>query len=563
MFGSGTLSVAQDAAPGKSRLAQKTQQFTRRGKKEERQRRRALIPVRHLGDADHRMKTNFSLLLLLLVLGGAGSIAVAQSPGTFTATGSMTAARSRHTATLLNNGKVLITGGGRLASAELYDPATETFTPTGDMTTPRWLHTATLLSDGKVLIAGGYTGDPIHPMPSASAEIYEPDTGTFSRTGDMNQGRTGHTANLLANGTVLITGGSFGAWPVLADAEVYDADTGTFAAAAAYASGAVTCDFCPPDVLLADGRVLFDQVQPAQVYDPATGTFNPTGAMVYPAHTAATLLRNGNVLLTGGETDFGRSASAELYDPEAGTFSASSNMASRRVWHSSTLLADGSVLIAGGETDNVVEGGSYFGGSVATAEVYDSARGVFTPTGSMTRSRELHTATLLRDGRVLIAGGALASAELYTPASSIPVGSWVTIISKNSGKCLDVSGGPSATDPGTPLIQWSCWGGSNQSFQLTPVADGFEITAQNSGLQLDVAGISTDDGAAVIQWPYWGGPNEIWRVAPTGDGYFTLSPLHSGKCLDVTGISVDDGATVQQWTCWGGDNQKWSFVPVR
>jgi len=357
-------------------------------------------------------------------------IAFASAKGqTFAPTGSMTTARLQHTATLLQNGKVLIAGGmvsnsSGLASAELYDPVTGTFTPTENMTTRRREHTATLLPDGKVLIAGGDTGAPDY-VPLASAEFFDPETETFTRTGDMNQARLGQSANLLATGKVLITGGVAGPspqGPILADAELYDPATGTFTVAGAYATGGTVCDFCPPDVLLADGRVLFTQVQPAEIYDPSSGTFSVTGPMVSPSHTAATLLTNGNVLLSGGQSDFG---STELYDPSTGTFRSSSNMNVARAWHSSTLLPGGSVLIAGGETDNCGGSGCYFAGSVASAEIYDPAKALFTPTASMTTPRSGHTATVLRDGRVLITGGvyyggigifygALASAELYT-----------------------------------------------------------------------------------------------------------------------------------------------------
>ena len=137
----------------------------------------------------------------------------AQSPGTFTATGRMTTARYEHTATLLANGNVLIAGGytasgsapavaSTLASAELYDPSTGAFSATGAMTTSRFLHSATLLTDGRVLIAGGYAKLP-SGQPLASAELYDPSTGTFTATGNMITAGAG-TATLLANGKVLI-----------------------------------------------------------------------------------------------------------------------------------------------------------------------------------------------------------------------------------------------------------------------------------------------------------------------------------------------------------------------
>jgi hypothetical protein len=132
--------------------------------------------------------------------------------GVFVPTGSMTVARTVHTATLLGNGKVLIAGGGCangiLATAELYDPATGTFAVTGSMTVPRTNHTATLLPNGQVLIAGGENvtvGAPA--VPFASAELYDPATGTFTATGTMTVPRVSFTTTLLPNGKVLIEGG--------------------------------------------------------------------------------------------------------------------------------------------------------------------------------------------------------------------------------------------------------------------------------------------------------------------------------------------------------------------
>src|SRR5215472_16979364 len=168
------------------------------------------------------MKPNAVLALLLLEVAGHVSIALAQSPNTFTTTGNMSTPRSGHTATLLTSGKVLITVGAGpysstlpplviplLASAELYDPSSGTFTATGSMATSRIGHTATLLSNGKVLIAGGAddTSPDSNYLPVASAELYDPSSGTFTATGDMTARRLGHTATLLADGRVLIAGG--------------------------------------------------------------------------------------------------------------------------------------------------------------------------------------------------------------------------------------------------------------------------------------------------------------------------------------------------------------------
>jgi hypothetical protein len=308
------------------------------------------------------------------------------------------------------------TSGEGVPSAEIYDPATGAFTATGPMLANRRMHSSTLLPDGRVLIVGG-----LGASTSTPAEIYDPASGIFTPTGTPIWPRGGHTAVLLTTGKVLIVGG-------YAPAEIYDPDTGTFIPTGPY-RGSDECDFCAPATLLADGRVLFPEQMPAQLYDPATGAFTLTGSMPY-GYTGTSLLMNGKVLFAGGE-GAGRISGADLYDPITGAFSATGAMGSSRVWHTLTLLPEGKVLTAGGETDSC--GGNFcrFAGSVTSAELYDPASGTFSPTGSMAQARETHTATLLNDGRVLLAGGVVyggigafyggtASAELYTPPVLVP-----------------------------------------------------------------------------------------------------------------------------------------------
>jgi hypothetical protein len=349
------------------------------------------------------------LLLLIMKAFGGAAIATAQSSGTFTRTGGMTTARSFHTATLLPSGKVLVAGGTQstrlsggsviLASAELYDPGAGTFSPAGDMTTARTMHTSRLLADGRVLIAGGYGGGGA----VASAELYDPSSGTFTATGDMITAREFHTAILLPNGKVLIVGGyGTSTFPIVAPGELYDPASGRFTATGPYV-GRGGCDSCAPATLLPNGKVLFPGQYPAQVYDPMSDTFSPA-AMMISDHSTATLLTNGKVLFAGG-VHLGRSSRAELYDPATGTFASTGNMAWRRVWHTLSLLPNGMVLTTGGETDSCDGNACIFAGSVDSAELYDPAAGIFLETGKMAAPREVHTATLLNDGRVLIAGG--------------------------------------------------------------------------------------------------------------------------------------------------------------
>lgn len=368
------------------------------------------------------------------------NVAFAQQ-GTFITTGSMNTARSNHTATLLNNGKVLVAGGANsgnngLASAELFDPTTETFTPTGSMNTARSGHTATLLNNGMVLIAGG-DGN------LGSAELYDPTTGTFAPTGSMNIGREGHTATLLNSGMVLIAGGLNSPTPpfgVLA-AELYDPVKGTFALTGSMSgphSYHTATLLNNGTVLVAGGQMACNTgigcstsvLATAELYDPIVGTFTPTGNMngAREWHTA-TLLSNGIVLLAGGYR-YGFLADAELYDPTTGIFSLTTNIMNHgHCFHTATLLNNGMALIAGGEGEAppTAQGTE----STATAELYDPAFGFFSAAGSMNTAREYHIAKLLNSGRVLVAGGLnlnisgnrqyVASAELYEIGAASPV----------------------------------------------------------------------------------------------------------------------------------------------
>ena len=242
--------------------------------------------------------------------------------GVFSGTGNMTANRGDHTATLLANDKVLIAGGADqdpngtgLASAELYDPSTGTFTQTGNMDVGRFLHTATLLQNGRVLIVGGALTSASEPV--ATAEIYDPATGIFTMTGAMAIAREQHTASLLTDGRVLVVGGTTstgtGDLQPTATAEVYDPSTGSFSVTGSMAEARTL----HTATLLPSGKVLIagggDENSTAEVYDPATGSFSITGGMEIgrSGHTA-TLLPNGSVLVAGGGI-FAGLASAELY----------------------------------------------------------------------------------------------------------------------------------------------------------------------------------------------------------------------------------------------------------
>ncbi len=115
------------------------------------------------------------------------------------------------------------------------------------------------------------------------------------------------------------------------------------------------------------------------------------------------------------------------------------------------------------------------------------------------------------------------------------------------------------TRAGGTLDQWPCSGVNNQNFQFVAVQGGYKITAQNSGLQLDVQGASKSNGAAIIQYPYWGGKNQIWNLVPNSDGSYSISSLDSGKCVSVAGSSTNQEAAIQQAQCTAAANQKWTL----
>ena len=471
------------------------------------------------------MKANVAFLLFVVM--GQSPNAAAQSPGTFTATGNMTMPRAGHTATLLVDGRVLIAGGNSydgfgykiLSSAELYDPRTGTFTATGSMLTPRSWHTATLLPDGRVLIAGGTRSADGGAGALSNAELYDPGTGTFSGTGDMSTPRYGPTATLLNSGKVLIAGGfypgqGYCCFPV--SAELYDPGTGAFTA-----TGAMISQWADTATLLPNGKVLVTKghtdadpsVSWAELYDPSTASFTVTGYAT-ANHTAptATLLMNGKVLIAGGDLydGDGGSSVAELYDPATGVFSRTGDMTIGREQDTATLLPDGSVLFAGGHLTIDL---------AATAEIYDPIKGTFTLAANMPTAHELHTATLLGDGTVLIAGGYMpwpaltSNAEIYHPAVLVPSPQLLSLSGDGQGAILHANT-PQLASPDNPAAV-----GEALEIYLTGLSDGSQIPPQ----------VSIGGRMAEVLWfgnaPGYAGLNQINVRVPNGVTPGTAVPV--------------------------------------
>ena len=282
----------------------------------------------------------------------------------------------------------------RLASAQAIAPS---WSGTGNLNTGRTNHTATLLSNGRVLVIAGDAG-------GNSAELYDPVSGAWSNTGRLNTGRESQTETLLPNGKVLVAGGRDNNG-VFKSAELYDSATGMWSNTGSLnkARYSHTATLLPNGKVLVAGGDVFDG-NTAEVYDPATGTWSGTGNLnsARSFHTA-TLLPNGKVLVAAGCRTgmFGvcnPKTSAELYDPATGTWSNTGNLnVARDASSTATMLRNGKVLVAGYLNDDI--------GVTDSAELYDPATGLWSNTGNLKMARGRHSATLLPDGKVLVSAG--------------------------------------------------------------------------------------------------------------------------------------------------------------
>jgi hypothetical protein len=330
--------------------------------------------------------------------------------------------RVDHRALALADGKILITGGingvgERSNSAELYDPATQRLTATAPMTTARSGHTMTMLNSGKVLVAGGF---------SDTAELFDPAAGSFTATaGKMSAVRVHHTATLLGDGTVLIAGGAPNSSPApaLQTADLYDPASDSFSPVIQMMQSPrvyhVAALLPGGKALLAGGSDTDDSsggaTNSAEIYDPVAKTFTATAntmsAQRYAA--AATTLSDGSILIVDGAAATPFAGSADLFDPATGMFTATTGApVTARFFHSVVRLLDGTVLVAGGANST---------GRLSSSEIYEPAGGTFAPGIPMVYQRSQFTATLLGDGTALIAGGSgtngfvLPSTEIFVP----------------------------------------------------------------------------------------------------------------------------------------------------
>lgn len=377
---------------------------------------------------------------------------------TWVSAGNPIALRVGGTSTPLGDGNVLLAGGGT-ATAELFDPASGTFTAAGVATVARRDATASLLPSGKVVVIGGIGATGVE----SSAEIYDPSTRKFAAAGALAAGRSMHASTVLSNGSILVLGGQDATPTYLSTTEIYDPASGTSKAGPAMSNVRGR----PVAVRLLSGKVLVvADVGPTEIYDPTTNAFTagPTINSAARSGQAATLLPSGKVLVTGGcQYKFGStlcSNGAFLFDPATGDAPATGTFTDARAFHSSTLLPNGRVLIAGGATSTFPEGSPP---SVLSAEIYDPLAGTFSAAGSLATSRIEANAVVLPSGDVLVTGGETGSDLLAMPvtssffaAPSLPTtrSSLVSVPLVN-GKALLVGGGTTSAllyDPSTKTI---------------------------------------------------------------------------------------------------------------
>ncbi|MCL7427054.1 DUF6603 domain-containing protein [Streptomyces sp. YS415] len=380
-----------------------------------------------------------ALIGQLHVIPESEAAALPVTPQSWTSTGSLPTPAIAPAAVRLSSGRILAAGGQDaagepLAAAALFDPVAGTWAATAPLPVARDGHTLCLLPDGRVLAAGGVS----QAAPLATTEIYDPLTATWSSdVPPMHTARHGHRATVLRDGKILVSGGTGARGNSLASAEVYDP------AKRQWTQSAMTDPRCDHQaVLLADGRVLVvggvlktgrgtAALGYCEIYDPAAGTWTPTGSLATPrAGHQATLLADDTVLVTGGDAPAGvvrgpynpgALASAERFTVGSGTWTAVRAMPGGRTRHRALPLRSGLVLVAGGTRAPAFDGG------FCSALLYDPAADTWTFASGLTTGRWAFALIDLPDGRVLAAGGRTRSAaaaphpgtDILTPTAEI------------------------------------------------------------------------------------------------------------------------------------------------
>jgi MYXO-CTERM domain-containing protein len=516
--------------------------------------------------------------------------------GTLEAGPDMAVPRAGHSATLLDDGRVLFVGGG---SAELFDPSTTTFTQVGPVAVGG--PSAALLSDGRVFILGVDTSgavaflfdpavDTLTPIPPPASVDYDPGsasltvlrdgrvvihgacpcfsiggpifsddrvfvwnpvTSTYSVAGSLQDGRIGHTANLLPDGRVIFLGGSYSS-----SADLFDPQAGTFTR---IADALLQQRETHTSTVLPNGNVLVvggDQASAELFHGGAplsTNAFVPGPALGTGRrdHTATTL-SDGRVLLAGG--DLGPTptpSDSELFDESLGSFASGAAMVQPRARHSATRLNDGRVLVVGGRAD--------FTTILAAVEWFDATSETFVAGPSLATARIEHTATRLRDGRVLVAGGfdgttELDSAELFDPVTNTfaPVGplplplSGHRAILLRSGKVLLLGVGVAVLfDPEAETFALaSAPGAARTGATLTTLANGRVLVSGGDTLATELFDPQTEtfsfsQAASIARFDVVPGLLPTGEVVLTGGFFFAGFTRVSSNAVEILDPAIE------------------------
>lgn len=330
-------------------------------------------------------------------------------------------ARAHHTATLLQDGRVLVLGGrgadalSTLASCELFDPKKSRWSACAPLTVARSHHAATLLDDGRVLVTGGTTHESVEGknrfVALASVEAYDPKKNKWTALPPMSDARNGHTATLLLDGTVLVVGGAREQRQHLATVERFDPKTNTWRAEAPLAlarwmHSAVRAS--DGDVVVVGGRSNAAEqgkgpgvsVASVEHFDVKTSTWSALPEMSEPRQRTAVIAEatDAGVIVIGGQTATSSTNYAETWAPGFTEWRPFENHLSMSLSaHTGTRLPGGDLVVIGGEPPNEVD--------TRRVQRWLAASKQWCLAGQLASGRKQHTATLLNDGRVLVVGG--------------------------------------------------------------------------------------------------------------------------------------------------------------
>lgn len=384
-----------------------------------------MLVTKKSGKTKNRPYSHIKVFIFLSLLGVSvfSSLVNAQ---TFSRTTSLNNTARGQSASLLDDGRVLIIG----TNVEIYDPATRRWTVKNPMNSPRTYHTATKLRNGKILVAGGRNSDAL-----SSCELYDIKSDTWTTVGSLQVARSEPRATLLNSGKVLVTAGDGLNFVTQASAELFDPGTNSWSSAGTMTDrrsrhGQVLLD--NGEVMVAGGRdwsdfngnFPFPALSSVEIYTPSSNSWR-IGTPMNEAHYSGAMikLRNGSILMaTGGKLtpgtliDVADHTGAEIYDPIADSWTPTGKLNTARRSSRVSMLCDGRVFVNGGfERNDTVSP------ETRSAEIYDPSLGSWTEVGPMPNARSQHSSTLLADCNVLIVGGIddgledLNSAFLFDP----------------------------------------------------------------------------------------------------------------------------------------------------